>query len=165
MFCVALKMINDKDAACDILQDVFVYYYQKSQNGSTIHQPKSWLMRATINKCIDYSRFRKKHSKIDHLEPLQATEDIIEIKQDEAILKLALSKLKPKEKDANRFHVWVYNNGGQFEAECTFTCDDYHLNISPSKMVFHDGYLYALQVLKETEGNPLRLVRFKLNVD
>jgi len=69
----------------------------------------------------------------------------------------------PEEKDANRFHVWVFNKGGKFEAECTFICDEYELNISPSKMVFKDGYIYGIQKLKETDGNPLRLVRFKLS--
>ncbi len=70
----------------------------------------------------------------------------------------------PEEKGANIFHVWVYTNGGKFETKCTFECDEYELNISPSKMVFHNGYIYGLQLLKEAKGNPLRLVRFKLNV-
>jgi hypothetical protein len=69
----------------------------------------------------------------------------------------------PEEKGANVFHVWVYTNGGQFETKCTFECDEYELNISPSKMVFHNGYIYGLQLLKEAKGNPLRLVRFKIN--
>lgn len=29
-------------------------------------------------------------------------------------------------------------------------------------MVFHDGYIYGLQELKESTDIPLRLVRFKL---
>lgn len=68
----------------------------------------------------------------------------------------------PEEKFANKFHVWVYNQGGKFETECTFLCDDYDLNISSAKMVFRDGYIYGLQTLKHSSGNPLRLVRFKL---
>jgi hypothetical protein len=68
----------------------------------------------------------------------------------------------PEEKDANIFHVWAYNKVGQFATKCTFVCDDYDLNISSNKMVFKDGYIYGLQTLKETNGNPLRLVRFKL---
>lgn len=71
----------------------------------------------------------------------------------------------PEEKNANIFHVWVYNQGGQFVTKCTFVCDDYELNISSSKMVFRDGYIYGLQIIKETEENPLRLVRFKLDVN
>lgn len=71
----------------------------------------------------------------------------------------------PEEKNANVFHVWVYNQVGQFATKCTFVCDDYDLNISSSKLVFKDGYLYGLQTLKETNGNPLRLVRFKLEAN
>lgn len=71
----------------------------------------------------------------------------------------------PEEKNANIFHVWVYNKGGQFVTKCTFVSDEYELDISTSKMIFRDGYIYALQVLKEAQGNPLRLVRFKLEVN
>ncbi len=98
MFGVALKMVNDKDVVCDILQDVFVYYFQKSQNGSKINQPGSWLIRATINKCIDYSKSRKKYTKIEGIDPIPEGQDPIDRKQDQAIITLALSKLKPQEK-------------------------------------------------------------------
>ena len=65
-------------------------------------------------------------------------------------------------KGANKFNVWVYQNGGKFVCQSSFECDDYDLFIAPSKMVFHNGYIYALQTLKNANGNPLRLVRFKV---
>ncbi len=71
----------------------------------------------------------------------------------------------PEEKDENIFHVWVYNQVGQFTTKCTFICDDYDLNISSNKMVFKDGYIYGIQTLKASNGNPLRLVRFKLETN
>jgi len=67
MYSVALKMLNDRDAVRDIIQDIFISYYKVSQNGHTISKPNSWLMRATINKCIDYSKYQKKHLKLDKL--------------------------------------------------------------------------------------------------
>jgi hypothetical protein len=67
-----------------------------------------------------------------------------------------------KEENANKFNVWVYENGGKFICQSSFVCDDYNLVINPSKMVFHDGYIYSLQLLKNATGVPLRLVRFKL---
>lgn len=70
-----------------------------------------------------------------------------------------------EEQDANKFHVWVYKNGGEFICESSFVCDDYQLQINPDKMVFHKGYIYGLQVLKEPSGVPLRLMRFKLTAD
>lgn len=69
----------------------------------------------------------------------------------------------PKEEGSNLFHVWTYRDGGKFITQGRFVCDDYDLSITPEKMIFHEGYLYALQILKNVQGNPLRLVRFKLS--
>ncbi len=98
MYSVALNMINDRDAVCDIIQEIFISYHKISQNGNTINKPKSWLMRATINKCIDHSKYQKRHLKIDSIKPIPIIEDSIEKNQEKEILKLALSRLKPKEK-------------------------------------------------------------------
>ena len=68
----------------------------------------------------------------------------------------------PKEENANKFNIWVYENGGKFVCQSSFVCDDYNLEINPSKMVFYNGYIYGLQLLKNTNGVPLRLVRFKV---
>jgi len=68
----------------------------------------------------------------------------------------------PETEGANKFNVWIYQNGGKFVCQSSFECDDYDLFIAPSKMVFHNGYIYALQTLKNASGNPLRLVRFKV---
>jgi hypothetical protein len=68
----------------------------------------------------------------------------------------------PKAENANKFNVWVYENGGKFVCQSSFICDDYNLEINPSKMVFQNGYIYGLQLLKNTNGIPLRLVRFKV---
>ena len=71
----------------------------------------------------------------------------------------------PKEENANKFNVWVYENNGKFVCQSSFVCDDYDLVINPSKMVFHNGYIYSLQILKKADGVPLRLVRFSLKSD
>lgn len=68
----------------------------------------------------------------------------------------------PKEDNANKFNVWVYDNGGKFICQSSFVCDEYNLEINPSKMVFSNGYIYGLQLLKGATGVPLRLVRFKM---
>jgi len=68
----------------------------------------------------------------------------------------------PEKDGANKFNVWIYQNGGKFVCQSSFECDDYDLSITPSKMIFYKGYIYALQTLKKADGNPLRLVRFKI---
>lgn len=98
MFSVGLKMTNDKDAVYDILQEVFAYYYQKTQNGHDVYQPKSWLMRATINKCIDYTKYRKRHLRIDSIGQIPSADEVNEKQDDKVIIKIALSQLKQREK-------------------------------------------------------------------
>ncbi len=68
----------------------------------------------------------------------------------------------PKDEGANTFNVWIYNNGGQFVAESSFRVEGYGLEIKPSKMVFHNGYIYALAEKEGVDGIPLRVVRFEL---
>lgn len=68
----------------------------------------------------------------------------------------------PKEENANKFNVWIMQNGGKFVCQSSFVCDQYELQINPSKMVFSNGMIYGLQKLKKADGIPLRLARFKL---
>lgn len=98
LFYVALKMTNDKDIVCDILQDVFSYYHKVSLNGHNIIKPKNWLMRATINKCIDYSKYKKRYTTLDSIKDVASTEKATDYKFDKEIINLALSKLKTKER-------------------------------------------------------------------
>ena len=69
----------------------------------------------------------------------------------------------PKEVNANKSNVWIYENNGKFVCQSRFVCDEFNLEINPSKMVFHSGYIYGLQLLKKSNGVPLRLVRLKLS--
>lgn len=68
----------------------------------------------------------------------------------------------PKEEGANKFNVWIYENGGKFVCRSSFVCDGYNLSINPQKMIFRNGYIYALLTQKNAQGIPLRLARFKL---
>jgi hypothetical protein len=68
----------------------------------------------------------------------------------------------PKEENANKFNVWIMQNGGEFVCQSSFVCDEFDLQINPRKLIFKDGMIYGLQKLKKADGVPLRLVRFKL---
>lgn len=68
----------------------------------------------------------------------------------------------PREENANKFNVWIMQNGGKFICQSSFVCDDYELKINPTKMVFYNGMIYGLQKFKNATGVPLRLTRFKL---
>ena len=98
MFSIASKMVNDKDIASDIVRDVFMYFYEKSQEGHVVDNPRSWLLRAVINRCIDHSTQRKSFMKLDDLprkeEPL---DDEPDKNQSEKIVRNALGQLKSQE--------------------------------------------------------------------
>ena len=100
MHSLAKKMMNDSDVACDIVQDVFVSYYEKIQRGYVVEFPKNWLFRAVINKCIDYSAARKSFVRLDDLPPGEDVCDdatYSDKRQSEAIVRSAIRQLKSKE--------------------------------------------------------------------
>jgi RNA polymerase sigma-70 factor, ECF subfamily len=98
MFRVAKKMIGDSDNASDIVQEVFIYLFDKLNNGTVILHLNSWLYRATINKCIDNLRKQKRFQNIESIKDYKTCEDLIEKHESTAAINCALSKLKPKEK-------------------------------------------------------------------
>ena len=60
LFRIAAKMLQDPEGAKDVVQDVFTAYYFAMSNEKVIRDTKNWLVRSTINKGIEVSRFRKK---------------------------------------------------------------------------------------------------------
>ncbi len=65
-----------------------------------------------------------------------------------------------EEAGKNTFHVYSVSKE-QSISTGSFQCDDYDLAITKKRFVCHNGYYYGVQVLKNCEGVPLRLVRFK----
>jgi len=94
MYGIARKMVNDGDVASDIVQEIFVYYFEKLQDGIIVHHPQSWLVRATMNKCIDALKHREKHTTLSAANELA---DETETFEQDVILRQALTELKPAE--------------------------------------------------------------------
>jgi RNA polymerase sigma-70 factor (ECF subfamily) len=98
MFGVACKMLNDKDVANDIVQEVFIYCYERMQSGFYPQHFSSWLVRAVINKCIDHLNRKKKYTSLITLNETATDEDnSLETQQQKALLHQAIAKLKPLE--------------------------------------------------------------------
>ena len=60
----------------------------------------------------------------------------------------------------NTFHVYSVSKG-QSISTGSFQCEDYDLALTKKRFVCHNGFYYGVQVLKNYDGMPLRLVRFK----
>lgn len=65
-----------------------------------------------------------------------------------------------EEAGENTFHAYSVGKG-QNVSTGSFQCEDYDLALTKKRFVCHGGYYYGVQVLKDCEGMPLRLVRFR----
>ncbi len=96
MFQLAQKMLVEQDDIPDILQEIFVCYYEKLKSGSSIEFPRSWLMKATVNKSIDYLNHQKRHTSLDAVKDYKEDE-LVEKQQSESEIRNAISQLSEKE--------------------------------------------------------------------
>lgn len=91
-------MLNSTDEAADVVQEVFIYLYQKTEKGLILEYPKSWLYRATLNKCIDVVRVKQKFLKIEDTAVKDKAEDENEENEKRELVRKALKNLKPKDR-------------------------------------------------------------------
>ena len=107
MFRVATRMVGHREDVSDIIQEIFIDFFNKTCNGRIIQHPRSWLYRATINKCIDNHRNRKQYQDLESLANLNIESGSAENQEMKDAIILAISKLKPQEK----ILVTVYSEG------------------------------------------------------
>lgn len=104
MHRVATRMVGDSDDVSDIVQEIFIDFFNKTNNGNIIHHPKSWLYRATINKCVDNQRNRKRFQNLESLGEYKSEPGLVENQKMKDAINLAISKLKPQEKILATFY-------------------------------------------------------------
>lgn len=62
----------------DIIQDVFIKYYNNKNNFNDVNHEKNWLVRVTINSCINFLKHRNKKDLLisnDYINNLPDTSD------------------------------------------------------------------------------------------
>lgn len=64
---------------------------------------------------------------------------------------------------SNIFNVIAYDSTGKKLARTSFICDDFDISFSESTFVISKGYVYAVAKMKNAQGMPLRLVKFKIS--
>jgi len=98
MYRVALKMVCDKDAVSDIIQDVFIHLFYCLRDGLNISHPKSWLYKVTYLKCIDHFRKQKRLQETVLMEDIEIEDKQNDKQEMKTVIIQALSKLNPQEK-------------------------------------------------------------------
>lgn len=113
LFAIANKVIGDKDEIQDILQEVFASYFTNTEiKKQTISQPYSWLVRATLNKCIDQVSRAKKQVTLEVISDMgKPDEKDIDRETRQIILRKAIKKLSKQEMKI----VLLYSNSFSYK--------------------------------------------------
>ena len=100
LFTFALNMVFREDVANDIVQEVFVKLLTKRVIFKDEEHIKSWLIRVTINQCLDYKKSLTKKSTV----PIENMEIPFEQKEGEILEELQL--LKEDERNVLYLHYY-----------------------------------------------------------
>ena len=66
VFAVCLRMLRNRDAALDAMQDTFIMLFRKADRYKAEAAFSTWLYRVTVNVCYDHLR-RRQRKPADHL--------------------------------------------------------------------------------------------------
>lgn len=100
IFSVCLRILADREAALDAVQETFVTVFRKANQFSGASAFSTWLYRIAVNTCYDQLRRSRRHQ----AQPLPDTNDPPDIGSDDAIrsvelrpdLERALAELAPE---------------------------------------------------------------------
>ncbi len=71
VFAVCLRILTDREAALDAVQETFITVYRKAQQFSGKSAFSTWLYRVAVNTCYDQLRRERRHQS----QPLPETND------------------------------------------------------------------------------------------
>lgn len=114
LFSVAYKMTGEVHISKDLSQEVLLEFYKKKHQNE-VKQPKSYLIKATINRTINYLNKIKKERALYHgvwlPEPITDTEEKLDAEIDlDYGMTVLLSRLNPKERA-----VFILRNAFDFK--------------------------------------------------
>jgi RNA polymerase sigma-70 factor, ECF subfamily len=98
LYRLAVRMVDERESASDIVQDVFTALYEKLAGGFDILYLNTWLYRVTINKCTDSQIRQKRYRTLDEVKDVPSEEILPERTEKERLVQKALSRLKPTER-------------------------------------------------------------------
>lgn len=93
LFNVALRMVNDRDDAQDVVQAAFVKAYEKLHTYDRRRKFFSWIYRITVNECLNHLARRRRPEPVDEGEYERSPDDALEQREVEAVIGAALLDL------------------------------------------------------------------------
>lgn len=117
IFNVVHRMVPDPEDVSDLVQEVFINLYQSMKKEVVIEHPRSWLYKVTINKCIDFSKKRPKHEKIELFSQMKDEDNPLENREKQTVVRLALARLTNEE----RMLAVLYSEGCSYKEMAEIT--------------------------------------------
>lgn len=97
---VANKILHDKDAAEDVVQDVFTKLWAKKIEVPQLQPGKNFLFRVTVNATLDHLEKNKRIIRLEDQSPnvgaANETQEKLDLKELEAKISRSLDGLSPK---------------------------------------------------------------------
>jgi len=105
VFTLSLKMLQSREEAEEVSQDVFIKVYKSLEKFKTESKFSTWLYRITYNSCIDTLRSKKRNASLFSLNDFEEDEvvslinvlDTIEERERKQMIQKCLSLLPPEE--------------------------------------------------------------------
>jgi RNA polymerase sigma-70 factor (ECF subfamily) len=97
---VANKILHDRDASEDVVQDVFAKLWLKKTEIPLLQSGKNYLFRVTVNATLDHLEKNKRIIRLEDQSPqvgsANETEEKLDLKELEAKISKSLEELSPK---------------------------------------------------------------------
>lgn len=106
MMGVALRYINDKDSASDVVQDSFIKAFSKIKKYTSSGSFEGWLRRIVSNTAIDQIRKKKKEMFLQNEENLEAE---IEIEDESIYQNINMSEIVSAVSELSNGYRAVFN--------------------------------------------------------
>lgn len=108
VYVLANRMVNNREASEDIVQDVFIKLYKTHEKAEQVNNVGAWLSRVTYNHCINYLRNSKRLQNYDAYTFLSNAEGaemkIIET-EESVLINMVIKELKKKEQVLVRLYA------------------------------------------------------------
>ncbi len=98
LYRTAQKMMGNGYDVKDIVQEVFLDFFEKTNRGVHLKYPGSWLYRVTLNKCMDVLRKDNKYVDAEPSTDIADQSNTLEVRETKALMAGCLSELKPHER-------------------------------------------------------------------
>jgi len=98
LYRLAVRMVDDRESASDIVQEVFMALYEKFVVGTVVLYLNTWLYRVTINKCTDHLNRQKRYRSLEEVKDKPVEEGSPDRSEKTQIIQQALAFMKPTER-------------------------------------------------------------------